>query len=592
MSRHSNRCQTKSPRDRGRGALCLTLLAMLALTPPPSRADEVDLTSGRTLRGIVDRETSTTVEILVAGLNRLVVPREEVLAIRRVNETQNTLLMGHLLLEQGALWEAAGHHSRALSLGADPAEIAAPLLVHPTAFTVQLGALSSEQAAEIKNLYLRVLGDLPASDDVLHLAGRLCEVTGDRARARDAYERIPPAWWHSHDAARHDAVLFYQSDAREALAREDFSGVLGALEQMTVLDLTLADRLRPVYLIHWANNQIEQGHWAEAIEMVGENVAVLAPEIARLWLESVFIELEHRPLSGESLEAVVPIFTRYYPRHFPDNAEERIAALFLKLGEEHLTQGEYADARAAFNRHADIMDPNAPVRPRVLAASLLEELAGLARDNWEERLRVTQAMVDAELWREALDELAILGEADDADIRLYATQQRHAIQGDLAQANFTSALDLYGRRQYAEALDRLAEGAELFHEARLDHEVNELRALCQRQINEEANSRALQALADYQQAERHFVMGRQSQAIILLEAVLRDYPDTPVAEDAAVMLRTARRHLAVRHPSMSGFEFTTAEDATPEGPRGELEEMLDTIGAPPSAEDADVITAP
>lgn len=567
----------------------MTALALAGLTASAPPADEIELTSGRTVRGVVQEETDQSLVLLGPGLNRVTLRRAAVATIRRQTPAENARLMGTLFLEHGMLWEAVTHLTDAIELGAEAAEVAQPLLANPTATASLLERLPPDQAAEVRNFTLQVLRAVPQSDDVLHLAGRVCEVTGDRARARDAYDRIAESWWHAHPEASADAARFYQAEARQALDGDDFGGVLDALEHLSTLDPRLAAELRPVYTLRWANGLIDQGQWGRAIELVGESVLPQAPEIGRLWLESVFSELEHRPTSTAALAEAVPIIARLYPRYFPEGAVEHIAQLYLRLGDAHMESGEFNAARAAYNQHYSLINAESNHRPKVVEATLRERAADLAPDDWDGHVRLTLDLIDHGLLDAALDQIDLLVTAPDATIREFAVEQRRAIQGRIAQEEFAQAMERYTAGDYTGALDLLTERSALFQEANLGNEVEQLRRMCMQRMEEEPNRRAIAALALYQRAERQFFSGQYLQAVSLLEGLLRDYPDAPIVPQTQNMLRMARQYRLVREPDEGPIEITAATraaQATPATPedseeaqRRELEEMLEAAAS-------------
>ncbi|MBN1477353.1 hypothetical protein JXA47_11420 [Candidatus Sumerlaeota bacterium] len=572
----------------------LTALAALGLTVTPALADVIELVNGHEIRGVIQEESGETVVLLVPGLNRMRLPRDRIATIERSEADENALLMGNLHLEQGLLWLAAQHYTEALALGVSPERIAEALLANPTALIIRLQSQSPDEIQQISNLFLHILSAVERSSDVLFLAGRLCEVSGETDRAAAAYAEIDSTWWLSHPMEGQSAGHLYRTLAQRALDEGDFERVQRTLEQMTAMDPTLSAQLRPIYLIRLANHLFQQGEWEAAITLVGENVLPTNPQVARLWLEMVFQELENMPLSGRPLSEIVPIFAIHYARYFPEDADKRLAELYRRLGEAHLARDEYDLARYAFNRHWELVDPDASVRPQVMEATLREEASHLAPDDWENRIRLTVEMVDNELWDAALDQLEILSEAPDTDIRVFATQQRRAIEGDLAQRLYAEAFDRYSNGDFAAALDILTENASYFSSARLIDEINELRRLCERRMHEEGNQRAYEALARFQEGERQFMVGQYEAAIPILEEVIRNYPETPAAQDAAARLSLARQFLALRNPSESGFDAATAMAASgedlEEARRQEFQSLLDAVDE--LGEDSEASTPP
>lgn len=566
------------------------MITALGLTAPGGPADEVDLTSGQTLRGIIDEETPGRIRLTVAGLSRLTVPRDRIVAIRRDDPADNALLMGELHLEQGMLWEAGQHFQTALNRGVEPGRIAALLLARPATLVERLGQEPPDRIASLSALFLQVLAAAPREGDVLFLAGRLCEVTGDGDRASDAYAHIDTAWWEAHPDAAHGAAQFYLRHAREALEEGRLDDVVAMLEQITAVDMSLATELRPVFLIRLANLLVEQGAHGEAIQIVGDDVAPLAPQVAHVWLQSVFQELEHRPLAGESLERVVPVFARHYRQHFPADADARLAQLQRSLGDQLLAEGQYQRARAAYNEYYALAEPDAPARPLVLAATYAERAAALPPGDWDGRVRLVVEMIESELWPQALDQIEILTASDDPEIRSFALQQRNAIGGRLALDVYQRAFTLYTEGEVQRALDLLTAEAGLFENARLLEEMSELRALCENRMRESQTQRAHRALARYQEAEHRYLQGRYEEAIPVYQEVMREYAGTHAATQAAERLAVARRFVAVRHPGEGGIDLdaaaaASAETAAPppridydeEARRRELESLLDAV---------------
>jgi tetratricopeptide (TPR) repeat protein len=540
-------------------------------------ADEVRLSSGRILSGVIEDESDLRVEIVVAGGNRITIPRREIAEVVRAGEGPNALLMGNLHLEQEMLWETAQYHSQALDLGVPAFQIAEALLANPTAVITLLESEQEDRALEERNLFLRVLSGVPPEDRLLHLAGRMCDVTGDRARAKDAFEQIDPVWWFRQAEARGAVAQFYREEARLALDRDDYEGVLAAFQQLMLVDPGLASDLSPVFYIQLANLQFDQGQWADALEIVGEMVQPEAPEIAGLYLESRFDELEHMALSGESISEVVSLFERHIGRFFPENAEGRLAKLHLAHGEQLLAEGQFPEARAAFNRHYDLVGADGSDRPRALAATLVERAARLDPEDWDGQIRVAVEMIENELWDDALRQISRLEEVEDHDVRVFVHRQREAIRGRQAVESYDRAFDLYDRGDYAGALDVLTRDAALFRSRRLQEEVSKLRVFCQQRLNTLPGQNAALALAQYQQAERHVYRGRYEAAIPILESLLDEFADAPVARQAEGLLNTTRFRLAVTRPSGEGFRLPETDPSSPQLLRREFEELLSAL---------------
>jgi tetratricopeptide (TPR) repeat protein len=544
---------------------------------PGGWSDEIHLTSGRVLQGVVEEESPRGVAITVAGGNRVRVAHSDIVEIRREGPEVNALLLGDLHFEQGQLLRAAAAYQEAIDLGLPEARVAEALLRHPTALITLLEEVPEEDAAELRSLFLSILGAAPRTDKVLHLAGRISESTGDLARAADAYAQISPAWWDANPNERQAVGEFHRAAARRALDASDFEGVLKSFEQLVVVDPGLAAQLGPVFHIQLANLQFDQGNWTDAIEMVTQMVAPEAPEIARLYLESKFAALEHRRLSADQMGEVIAIFENHLRANEPEHAEERLAEMYLRYGHQLLGEERWDESRAAFEKHYDMTDPRDTVRPLVKSVTLVERASQLAEGDVDGIVKVTVDMIENEMWDEALQMVELLQSVDNPEVRTFATRQRQAIWDRRAVALLDEALELYDAEDYMAALDLINDSGEILQSGRLAEEIRELRQLSVERMNTVPGHRAAQALLVFQQAERHFYAAEFEDAINLLISLLEEYGDTPVADQARQMLRTCYLHRSATRPGVDGFEITEVQLSSPELLRREFEELLDSV---------------
>jgi hypothetical protein len=132
---------------------------------PGGWSDEIHLTSGRVLQGVVEEESPRGVAITVAGGNRVRVAHSDIVEIRREGPEVNALLLGDLHFEQGQLLRAAAAYQEAIDLGLPEARVAEALLRHPTALITLLEEVPEEDAAELRSLFLSILGAAPGGKD-------------------------------------------------------------------------------------------------------------------------------------------------------------------------------------------------------------------------------------------------------------------------------------------------------------------------------------------------------------------------------------------------------------------------------------------
>jgi hypothetical protein len=512
------------------------LLALPALGLP----DVIHLTNGNYFEGVVIHETSDRI-VVYTSTGEIPLLRTQVDRIERADKDKNLELLVGAALKNGNALRALELLSEAFESGGSdaPARI---LVERDRDLIAAIRRMPKDQSPEVRILISRIAKTESLSPHVrVQLARTMAELEAPM-EASDLLMSAGAEFLSSDREAGTWARSFLNRTIRRLIYESRSAEAVEQLERLRLIDSELAGTsAEPMLALARAAQARDRGEFEFALRILNDELAPSYPAIAEdrtahilrgllRWAEREHAEVEAREWVERWVQARMPL--------------EALSAL------QALTISE---AKAA-------MASNSPAQ----ALAILEETP---EQQWNEDMRILWKRVWFENERRRLDQtnpaqlfkLALWGAENDLIpeainvleairvnplLREAADKQAEQLKHDRDVKILQRAVEAFDAGLMEKVID-ICNEMELYpyRESPVQKQAQDLSALARKSILIDQEKRPYIAEAQYQMAERAYMMDRLDESWLMLDTILTQYAETPAAARAVDLLPEVARAL-------------------------------------------------
>ena len=552
------------------------------------RADEIVLKNGNIIRGRIMARTDNRITIQNdSGMFSF--RKENIKNIREESNTDNNIIDAEISMAQNDPETALYYYLRALREGDNLQTVHSHIKENSQKILEAISETGSDDMFRIKEILANLdscslsTPTLEAKSETISdfrfMITRFMIEAGASEKPADILSDISDDYYDARPDNKKVAVEFFRNKAKKEIAEQDFDNALQTLQNLNVLDVEAGSSEKMLLYLRWGANLRDQKQWKETAEIYTRKIAPFSGELSRNRMIVLFREMTQVAETEKDLKRAITVMKDYRRRVPPKIYNELMGKALVSAGKIQLENGKLEMARELFERSFSVTgivdkDLLALCEYREALDNLKPgdylghyELAGLCR-----RLGLDQKAKKHYQIAETQPELA---PAVQEKLRNLNDRNRLKI--------LNQAMELYDNEQYTYCLDSLQT---LFDDAVSTGgivEAQKLADLCRKKLELESSKRPKRAMILFQQAERYFLSEEFDSAIVKLELLLNNYPDTSVAPKARRLLtetfqRKEQKKLRSIEEGENSPEFTQNEiDSESSELQNRLSDILDNL---------------
>ena len=533
---------------------CIFVCALLFLLLAAFVAfgDQITLSNGHTLRGVIVREIDDKLQVeTLAGV--VTIQKDRIVDIVKESGQKNELLRAAFLLHDRR-WDSA--FSRYLQVIDDnstsASEVAATLLQYNTQILDAIPAMRNTQLNQLISLVQTISALTPYNRDFCFFGGRVLFESGECSRAFDMLTTIPAAYYKENEECREFMKRLLKVTIDDLLKREKFEEALKRIEDVTCLDESIGQSFQTLLFLHWGANKREQGEYREALNIYATKMLPLSHAIAINRIAFTIDEMVSRAGAADDYLEYVRLLEDYGKAYAPNRYDAQMPRLLMQYGSKLMDEKRFNEAKKVFQRYYSFHPSDVETR-MISIAEYREKLERIPDNDFEAHYELGKFCVAHNLLDEAIKEFNIAAESD--LFRKNATLQAQLLREKQEMTMFRQAMNLHAQSQFGEALDLIQQLRQRFPSGKLKSDIEKLARLCDDGLKDEVWRRPYQAEVYYQQAERMYYLNDFSGALNKIDSLLLLYPDTPAAEKAQELHARISRMANLARLEGSGLNF-------------------------------------
>ena len=542
----------------------IILVMVILLSSGVSHGDRIILKNKRTITGRLTEKGNGRITIQ-SHSEALTFHEGDILEIVEETPAENFLLDAQSKTVTGNLAGAFDSYAESLSAGLPYNRLEEHILLHgqkilgvfQTLDGVRKEKMGAPMAKILPQRGQSYLSDSATSQSLNfgYFMAQLLSETGEPAKAREILSSLPRRMFDNDPVKRYFALKVLKSETLRLAESGDFNSALAILENIQGLDANLGRSSRILIYMKWAAHLRDQSQWREAADIYAGQLKSLSIEIAANRFSFLIDKLQGSAKNVGNYAKGIEILEKYGALLSPAEARRHLVEFSTAAGKLALDDNDTTTARAFFNR---VFLTTGQKDPELLNLCTYKERAlALRNDDFLGHYRLGMFCRKSGLMKEA--ERHFRHAANAPELRASALSEIRMMRAHERIEKINEAMKLYDRSEYIASLDTLQP---LLNDTSTTEgltEANRLAELCRRRLRAESEQRPMKALVYYQQAERHYLLEEHDAAILKLEIILENYPDTPIAEKARELMLAAikKRNLAQLEKTTRGADFSS-----------------------------------
>lgn len=491
------------------------------------QADIVRTREGRVIEGVIVGSgqspiQNNTIKIRI-GSSQIALPTDQVDSITTASQTDNDVLDARAHLQSKRAPEGVSTLSKALVEGASTEKLAAVIQDYGDLLATSIPALNEAGRQDLSRI-LAVIGPIqnPKNEDLMarRLLLHLC--LGEREQANALFAQLGPDYFKSHAVMRQQMGKWLQDSLAAWTVAKDFERAQETLQDLQRVDPAAATGRDVQFYMQWASFMRDGGNFDQALQIYTKHLLDKTPEIARDRIQVTLQEAERTYRDGNQLPLAARLFETYGLTTIPAVARERLIQLWHDEGWQYLWRGEYAEARASFERAELVKKGSA--QQDLLQCQYREQRAGLQKTDLLGHYQLGLWCMNQNLLQPALDEFHVA--AQSKAVGPTADGYIGQIKNQLAEVELLKIMDLFQAGEYAKVLNATQKFMGEEHPQGYLVQAKEIEDMTKESLQLRIAQRPQQAESLYQQAQRAFYQGQYAKAESLLKTILEHYRDT------------------------------------------------------------------